>query len=120
MIASKAIARMPLGRIDEHTTANIGTINGGIATNIIPGQVSLRGEVRSHLPERLQQITEAIIRCCEDEVYNSSVVVDGESRHATMAIEIMADFTTIEIPDSAPIVPARTTRGHNPCTLGSD
>lgn len=104
VIAGKAIARMPLGRIDEHTTANIGTINGGIATNIIPGQVSLRGEVRSHLPERLQQITETIIRCCEEEVYNSSVVVDGETRHATMAIEIKEDFPAMQIPDSASIV----------------
>ncbi len=103
-IASKAIARMPLGRIDEHTTANIGTINGGIATNIIPGLVNLRGEVRSHQPERLQQITEAIIRCCEEEVYNSSVIVDGKTRHATMAIEIKEDFPAMQISDTASII----------------
>ena len=104
MIASRAIARMTLGRVDEHTTANIGTINGGVATNIIPGLVSLHGEVRSHLPERLQQVTEAIIRCCEEEVYNSSVVVDGETRHASMAIEIKEDFSAMQIAETAPIV----------------
>ncbi len=104
VIAGKAIARMSLGRVDEQTTANIGTINGGIATNIIPGQVSLRGEVRSHEPERLQQVTEAIIRCCEEEVYNSSVVVDGETRHASMAIEIKEDFPAMQIAETAPIV----------------
>ncbi|HMB15884.1 MAG TPA: M20/M25/M40 family metallo-hydrolase [Pelovirga sp.] len=104
MIAGKAIANMSLGRVDEHTTANIGTISGGIATNIIPGQVSLRGEVRSHLPERLQQVTEAIIRCCEEEVYNSSVVVDGKTRHASMAIEIKEDFPAMQIAETAAIV----------------
>ncbi len=104
MIAGKAIARMTLGRIDEDTTANIGTINGGIASNIIPGQVCLHGEVRSHRPERLQQVTEAIIRCCEEEVYSSSVVIDGDTRHATMSIEIKEDFPAMQIPDTAPIV----------------
>lgn len=103
-IASKAIARMTLGRVDEHTTSNIGTINGGIATNIIPGQVSLRGEVRSHAPERLQQVTEAIIRCFEEEVYSSSVVVDGKTRLASMAIEIKEDFPAMQIAETAPIV----------------
>ncbi|MBD1399470.1 M20/M25/M40 family metallo-hydrolase [Pelovirga terrestris] len=103
-IAAKAIARMTLGRIDEHTTANIGTINGGVATNIIPGQVSLRGEVRSHAPERLQQVTEAIIRCFEEEAYNSSVVVDGKTRSASMAIEIQEDFPAMQIAETAPIV----------------
>ncbi|MFO7765933.1 MAG: M20/M25/M40 family metallo-hydrolase [Pelovirga sp.] len=104
VIAARAIARMTLGRVDEHTTANIGIMNGGIAINIIPGQVNLRGEVRSHRPERLQQVTEAIVRCFEEEVYNSSVVVDGETRHATMAIEINEDFPAMQIPQTASIV----------------
>ena len=33
--AARAIAIMPLGRIDEETTANVGVIRGGSATNII-------------------------------------------------------------------------------------
>ena len=104
VIAARAIARMTLGRVDEHTTANIGIISGGIAINIIPGQVCLRGEVRSHLPERLQQVTEAIVRCFEEEVYSSSVVIEGETSHATMAIEINEDFPAMQIPETASIV----------------
>lgn len=46
-VASKAIADMNLGRIDEETTANIGVINGGKATNIIPDSVFIQGETRS-------------------------------------------------------------------------
>src|SRR5699024_1211095 len=34
-IAAKAIAEMRLGRIDEETTANLGTIEGGAATNVV-------------------------------------------------------------------------------------
>jgi tripeptide aminopeptidase len=52
--ASKAIARMKLGRIDGETTANIGVISGGKARNIIPDLVSIKGEVRSRNEEKLE------------------------------------------------------------------
>lgn len=41
LVAAEAIATMPLGRIDEETTANIGLIKGGRATNIVPDLVEL-------------------------------------------------------------------------------
>lgn len=46
-IAASAINRLKLGRLDEETTANIGTIEGGLATNIVPNQCRVRGEIRS-------------------------------------------------------------------------
>lgn len=47
-LAAQAVARLPLGRIDSATTANIGLISGGTATNIIPDYARVDGEVRSH------------------------------------------------------------------------
>ncbi|MFC1595684.1 M20/M25/M40 family metallo-hydrolase [Candidatus Margulisiibacteriota bacterium] len=56
--AAKAIAKMTLGRIDEETTANIGVIEGGMATNIIPAEVIVKGEARSRNINKLtKQIT---------------------------------------------------------------
>lgn len=46
-IAAKAITKIRQGQIDEQTTFNIGTIQGGEATNIISEQVIVKGEVRS-------------------------------------------------------------------------
>lgn len=46
-VAAKAIAGMRLGRIDAETTANIGTIQGGEARNIVAEQVTLSAEARS-------------------------------------------------------------------------
>ncbi len=66
-IAARAVAKMPLGRIDQETTANIGLFNGGQAINIIPKTVNLLGEVRSHNPEKLRELTEQIIRIVEEE-----------------------------------------------------
>ena len=43
---------MPLGRIDEQTTANVGSIQGGAgSTNIVPERCSLLAETRSLDPE---------------------------------------------------------------------
>lgn len=53
-VASIAIAKMKLGRIDKETTANIGVIKGGRATNIIPDEVEIKGEARSHNLSKLK------------------------------------------------------------------
>jgi tripeptide aminopeptidase len=47
LAAAKAVARMPLGRIDPETTANIGTVEGGTATNVIAERCTITAEARS-------------------------------------------------------------------------
>ncbi|WP_282032876.1 M20/M25/M40 family metallo-hydrolase [Metabacillus indicus] len=56
-IASKAIAKMPLGRIDHETTANIGRFEGGTQTNIVCDQVDILAEARSLVPEKMEAQT---------------------------------------------------------------
>lgn len=60
-IASRAISRMKLGRIDHETTANIGIIRGGTAINIVPEGVEVSAEVRSHSEEKLDYYTRHIV-----------------------------------------------------------
>jgi len=60
-VVAEAIARMPLGRLDEETTSNVGTIHGGIASNIVPDRVEITGEVRSHSEDKLQHYTQQIV-----------------------------------------------------------
>ena len=47
-IAADAISELKLGRIDRQTTANIGTLVAGSASNSIPGEAVMRAETRSH------------------------------------------------------------------------
>jgi len=47
LMAAKAVAAMRLGRIDSTTTANVGTICGGRADNIVAPTCDLTGECRS-------------------------------------------------------------------------
>ncbi len=53
-IAAKAISRMPLGRIDEETTANIGRFEGGTQTNIVCDRVDILAEARSLVGEKME------------------------------------------------------------------
>ena len=46
--ASRAIADFRLGRIDEETSASVGTISGGTARNVVPEWCAFQAEVRSH------------------------------------------------------------------------
>lgn len=54
-LAAKAISNMPLGRIDEETTANIGRFEGGKQTNIVVDHVEILAEVRSLDKGKLDQ-----------------------------------------------------------------
>ncbi len=53
-LAAKSIAKMPLGRIDEETTANIGRFEGGKQTNIVADHVEILAEARSLDPEKMK------------------------------------------------------------------
>ena len=54
-VASKAIAKMKLGRIDKETTANIGKFQGGGATNIVCDHVQIDAEARSIVQEKVDK-----------------------------------------------------------------
>lgn len=69
-VASEAISSMPLGRIDHETTCNIGFISGGIATNIVPPVVDLKGEARSHSMNKLDQVCRDMRHAMEQAVHH--------------------------------------------------
>lgn len=54
-LAAKAISKMPLGRIDDETTANIGRFEGGKQTNIVVDHVEILAEARSLEKEKLDR-----------------------------------------------------------------
>jgi tripeptide aminopeptidase len=50
--AAHALSELRFGRLDEETTANVGTIAGGVARNIVADRCDVRLEVRSLSHER--------------------------------------------------------------------
>jgi tripeptide aminopeptidase len=61
-IASEFITKIPLGRIDFETTANIGIISGGSARNAIPETVTLQGEIRSRKTKKMERVAKKVQR----------------------------------------------------------
>jgi tripeptide aminopeptidase len=59
--AARAVAALELGRLDDDTTANIGTIAGGTATNVVPEHCRFEGEVRAHDPARLAAVVGSMV-----------------------------------------------------------
>ncbi|ABW20185.1 M20/M25/M40 family metallo-hydrolase [Alkaliphilus oremlandii] len=65
MIAARAIDNMKLLRIDEETTANVGIISGGQATNIVAPEVLVKAESRSINEEKLNAQTAHMVEVFE-------------------------------------------------------
>jgi tripeptide aminopeptidase len=64
--AARAIAAMELGRLDSETTANVGTIRGGTATNVVPERCDIEAEVRSIDEARVEQVVTELIDHLQD------------------------------------------------------
>ncbi len=63
-LAARAIDQMKLLRIDERTTANIGTIAGGRATNVVAPECTVTLEVRSESDEKCLAHLAHMEMCC--------------------------------------------------------
>lgn len=103
-VAGEAIASMKLGRIDSETTANIGVIEGGIATNIIPKLVKIRAEARSHDMAKLDAQSAHMKNCFESAAARHTLEIDGKKFSAKVETQIEREYFKMNVPDSAPIV----------------
>jgi tripeptide aminopeptidase len=64
--AARAIAAMRLGRLDPETTANVGTIEGGTAINVVPERCRVEAEVRSVDHARVEALATEMIDHMQD------------------------------------------------------
>jgi tripeptide aminopeptidase len=67
LAAAHAIAAMPHGRIDPETTANVGSIRGGVAsTNVVAERCRLLAEARSLDADRVEAVVAEMIDAVQD------------------------------------------------------
>lgn len=112
-LASKAISRINLGRIDEETTANIGLISGGIATNIVPNKVEIKGEARSHNEAKLQRVTEEICQSFKSLEKEAVVWLEGEEIRPRVDLEVKRDYDSMHIKKDHPLIHKVMKAGEN-------
>jgi tripeptide aminopeptidase len=94
-VVSEIITKVPDGRIDEDTTANIGIINGGTATNVVPKETIVRGEIRSHNKKTLEKTWRMISQAARE------IVLKHQAR---VAIDKDIEYTAFEVSKSEPFL----------------
>jgi tripeptide aminopeptidase len=100
-VAAEAIAAMRLGRIDDETTANLGVIEGGLATNIVPPSVLVRGEARSRALAKLEAQTAHMRGCFEEAAGRHAVRAGDATYRARIEAEIHRDYDLLDLgPDA--------------------
>jgi tripeptide aminopeptidase len=103
-IASEAIAGMKLGRIDEETTANIGVIEGGKATNIVTNYVNLKGEARSLEDSKLEEQTKHMVQRFEDAAAKYEVTVEGRTTKGRIKAHVSREYSAMDVSDDSHVV----------------
>ncbi len=116
LAAARAIASMPLGRVDDETTVNLGTIAGGSAVNVVAERCSLALEARALGDERAEAIVAEIV----DHLHEAANLPDCD---CDCDVSVQRTFSGYRLPvDSQPVrVAEQALRacGHEPVRIAS-
>ncbi|NMC71444.1 MAG: M20/M25/M40 family metallo-hydrolase [Myxococcales bacterium] len=93
--AAKAIAALPLGRLDPETTANVGVIEGGLIRNGVPERARFLAECRSADHEKGATLAETMERTIREQ---------GSANGAKVEVTVNNLCRAVRIPEDAPIV----------------
>ncbi len=98
--AARAIAALPLGRLDAETTANVGTIRGGGGwTNVVPDRCTFLAEVRSVDPRRAERVVREVVDRIQDAANDPADPVDVD-------VDVERLFSGYRLAPDAPVVRA--------------
>ncbi len=95
-VVSNAISQIKLGHVDDETTLNIGKIQGGIATNIVPDLCICDGEARSYSHEKALQAIEDLTLIFEQSAKEFGAIVKVKSEIHLIAYEISESALPIQ------------------------
>ena len=90
-VAARAIDRMKLLRIDDETTANLGQIAGGGATNIVTDRVEITAEARSLTNDKLDAQCAHMKACFEDAAREFGATAEVTIERSYYAFSLDAD-----------------------------
>jgi len=111
LAASRAIADMRLGRIDDRSSANVGVIEGGVARNIVPEWCTISAEARSRDPATVAELVQEMLDAIAFAASTSDCTVETEVEHT---------YAGYSFPPDAPVVALAAEglrrAGHEPST----
>ena len=97
MAAAEASTNMHLLRIDEETTANIGTFKAEYASNIVAEHVHLLGEIRSRSAEKLEAEVQHMEKCLQDACDKVGARLEFSKKLMFGGYKLPADCTAVEM-----------------------
>ncbi len=97
LAAARAIASLPIGRLDEGTTVNVGTIAGGTAMNVVPEHCSFVAEVRALDEERAETLVAEIV----DRVHEAANIPDCD---CDVEVNVQRSFAGYRLAGNSPAV----------------
>jgi tripeptide aminopeptidase len=116
LAASRAIASLPLGRLDEGTTVNVGSITGGTAMNVVPEHCSFVGEVRALGEERAETLVAELV----DRIHEAANIPDCD---CDVDVNVQRSFAGYQLSARSPAVQvaeeALRACGHEPSRISS-
>jgi tripeptide aminopeptidase len=97
LAAARAIASMRLGRLDNETTVNVGTISGGTAMNVVPERCSLLAEVRSLRDASAEAVAAEVVDRIHEAANRPDCDCDAD-------VSVQRTFSGYRLPAGAPAV----------------
>jgi tripeptide aminopeptidase len=94
--AANAISRLQMGHLDSQTTLNIGTIEGGTATNIVPDRCVIKGEIRSYSNEKAHTVFQSVVDTFAASASAYGVEYEVKSRFGCQAYELPENHSAIQ------------------------
>jgi len=95
LAASRAVSSLRLGRLDEHTTVNVGTISGGSAINVVAEHCALELEARALGDEHAEELVAEIV----DRLHEAANRADCD---CDLDVSVTRTFSGFELADSSP------------------
>jgi len=99
--AARAISELRLGRVDEDSTANVGVIHGGVATNIVAEECVFRAEARSHDEKKLIDLIEEMLESISFAAEAGDCRVDVDARRSYRGYRFKQDDRVVGLAASA-------------------
>lgn len=93
--AAAAIAKLPFGWVDDHTTANVGLVGGGVATNIVCDSVNFKGEIRSLDAARAMALADEFVRI---------ILAEAEACGARAEVNTSLEYMGYTVDRNSPVV----------------
>jgi tripeptide aminopeptidase len=99
--AAHAITAMPQGRLDAGTTANVGTIFGGTATNVVADRCLLEAEVRSVDQQRVDEVVTNSVDALQDAADSAGCDLDVALQQQFTGYRLSASEPSVQVAERA-------------------